>query len=62
MEHVHPQEVFMPDSAAIPAQAHDRGRQEYGGAIGQHRDELITPALMLDIDAAQRTSTAWRVS
>jgi D-serine deaminase-like pyridoxal phosphate-dependent protein len=52
--HVHPQEVFMPDSAAILQQAYDRARHEYGGAIGQHRDELITPALMLDIDAAQR--------
>jgi D-serine deaminase-like pyridoxal phosphate-dependent protein len=44
----------MPDSAAILQQAYDRARHEYGGAIGQHRDELITPALMLDIDAAQR--------
>ena len=44
----------MPDSAAILQKAYDRARHEYGGAIGQHRDELITPALMLDIDAAQR--------
>ena len=44
----------MPDSAAILQKAYDRARDEYGGAIGQHRDELITPALMLDIDAAQR--------
>ena len=51
--HVHPQEVFMPDSAAILQKAYDRARHEYGGAIGQHRNELITPALMLDIDAAQ---------
>jgi D-serine deaminase-like pyridoxal phosphate-dependent protein len=44
----------MPDSAAILRQAYDRVRQEYGGAIGQRRAELITPALVLDIDAAQR--------
>ena len=44
----------MPDSAAILQEAYDRARREYGGAIGQQRDELITPALVLDIDAAQR--------
>jgi D-serine deaminase-like pyridoxal phosphate-dependent protein len=44
----------MPDSAAILRQSYDRVRQEYGGAIGQRRAELITPALVLDIDAAQR--------
>ena len=44
----------MQDSAAILQEAYDRARHEYGGAIGQHRDELITPALVLDIDAAQR--------
>ena len=44
----------MPDSARILAQAYERARQEYGAAIGQRRDELITPALVLDIDAAQR--------
>ena len=32
--HVLPQEVFMPDSAAILQQAYDRARHEYGGAIG----------------------------
>jgi D-serine deaminase-like pyridoxal phosphate-dependent protein len=44
----------MPDFAPILQEAYDRVRHEYGGAIGQHRDELITPALVLDIDAAQR--------
>ena len=44
----------MQDSAAILQETYDRARHEYGGAIGQHRDELITPALVLDIDAAQR--------
>ena len=44
----------MPDSARILAQAYEQARQEYGEAIGRRRDELITPALVLDIDAAQR--------
>jgi D-serine deaminase-like pyridoxal phosphate-dependent protein len=44
----------MPDSAPALQEAYDRVRHEYRGAIGQHRDELITPALVLDIDAAQR--------
>ena len=44
----------MPDPARTLQEAYDRVRNEYGGAIGQWRDELITPALVLDIDAAQR--------
>ena len=44
----------MPDSAPILSQAYERARQEYGEAVGRRRDELITPALVLDIDAAQR--------
>jgi D-serine deaminase-like pyridoxal phosphate-dependent protein len=44
----------MPGSARILSQAYERVRQEYGGAISQRRDELVTPALVLDIDAAQR--------
>ena len=44
----------MPDPARILQQAYDNVRHEYGTAIGQRRDELITPALVLDIDAAQR--------
>ena len=44
----------MPDPARTLQEAYDRVRNEYGGAIGQRRDELITPALVLDIDAAQR--------
>src|SRR5712691_13049246 len=44
----------MLDSAPIVQQAHERVRHEYRDAIGQRRDELITPALVLDIDAAQR--------
>src|SRR5260370_37809080 len=44
----------MPDPARILHDAYEQARHEYGGAIGQRRDELITPALVLDIDAAQR--------
>jgi D-serine deaminase-like pyridoxal phosphate-dependent protein len=44
----------MPDSARILRDAYERARQEYGWAIGQRRDDLISPALVLDIDAAQR--------
>jgi D-serine deaminase-like pyridoxal phosphate-dependent protein len=44
----------MPDSAPVLREAYDRVMREYGGAIGQRREELVTPALVLDIDAAQR--------
>jgi D-serine deaminase-like pyridoxal phosphate-dependent protein len=44
----------MPDSAQVLREAYDRVRHQYGGAIGQRREELVTPALVLDIDAAQR--------
>jgi D-serine deaminase-like pyridoxal phosphate-dependent protein len=44
----------MLDSAPILAKARDRVRQQNGAAIGRSRGELITPALVLDIDAAQR--------
>ena len=44
----------MPDSAPVLREAYDRVRHEYGDAIGQRREELVTPALVLDIDAAQR--------
>src|SRR6201986_3685999 len=44
----------MPDPARILQESYDRARQEYGAAIGQPRAELVTPALVLDIDAAQR--------
>jgi D-serine deaminase-like pyridoxal phosphate-dependent protein len=44
----------MPDPAQTLHDAYEQARHDYGGAIGQRRDELITPALVLDIDAAQR--------
>ena len=44
----------MPDPARILPEAYDNVRREYAAAIGQRRDELITPALVLDVDSAQR--------
>ncbi len=44
----------MPNSAPTVQQAHDHVRHQYGHDIGRRREELITPALVLDIDAAQR--------
>ena len=44
----------MPDFAPILQEAHERVRREYGAAIGRRREELVTPALVLDVDAAQR--------
>ena len=44
----------MLDSAPILTQARERVRRQNGGAVGRSREELITPALVLDIDAAQR--------
>ena len=44
----------MLETAPILAKARERVRAQYGAAIGSPREELITPALVLDIDAAQR--------
>src|SRR5579859_4354047 len=44
----------MPDAAPLLAEYRDRVMRQYGQAIGQRREELVTPALVLDIDAAQR--------
>ena len=44
----------MLDAAQILDEAYERARREYGDAIGQRREDLVTPALVLDIDAAQR--------
>src|SRR5512143_46400 len=32
----------------------ERVRRDYGGAIGRHRTEVVTPALILDLPAAKR--------
>jgi len=44
----------MPDITPLLDETRERVLRQYGYAIGQHRDELVTPALVLDIDAAQR--------
>jgi D-serine deaminase-like pyridoxal phosphate-dependent protein len=38
-------------------ETYDRVRREYGSAIGRHRAELVTPALLLDLPAARRNIT-----
>lgn len=44
----------MPDYASLLDQARERTARQYSCAIGRRRDELVTPALVLDVDAAQR--------
>jgi D-serine deaminase-like pyridoxal phosphate-dependent protein len=44
----------MLDRLSLLAETRDRVQREYADAIGRRRDELVTPALVLDIDAAQR--------
>jgi D-serine deaminase-like pyridoxal phosphate-dependent protein len=38
----------------VLGETQDRVRRAYGGAIGRRREELITPALILDLAAARR--------
>ena len=40
--------------ADVLQEAHERVRDAYGGAIGRHRHEVVTPALLLDLPAARR--------
>jgi len=44
----------VPDPAQILQESYDQVRRDYGAAIGRRRAELVTPALVLDIEAAQR--------
>jgi len=46
----------MPNSAPTVQQAHDHVRHQYGHDIGRRREELITPALVLDIDETSLTN------
>lgn len=39
-------------------EARDRVHEAYGGAIGRHRSEVVTPALILDLPAARRNIEA----
>jgi D-serine deaminase-like pyridoxal phosphate-dependent protein len=43
-----------PSRTGIIGPATERVRAMYGGAIGRRREELVTPALVLDVEAAQR--------
>ena len=43
-----------PVCAPILAAAREEVMRQYGGAVGRCREELITPALVPDVDAAQR--------
>ena len=38
-------------------ETYDRVRREYGGAVGRRREQLVTPALVLDLPAAKRNIT-----
>ena len=42
------------DVQDVLRETQDRVRRAYGAAIGRRRDEVITPALILDLPAAQR--------
>ena len=44
----------MKNLAAVLGEARERVLHQYGGDIGRRRSELATPALVLDVDAAQR--------
>src|SRR5260370_22125756 len=44
----------MPEFASLLQEARERVRRQYGHAIGRRREELVTPALVLGIDVAQR--------
>ena len=44
----------MPDAVALLVEYRDRVMRQYGQAVGRRREDLVTPALVLDIDAAQR--------
>lgn len=44
----------MPDPEQVLRQIDDQVHRDYGDSIGKRREELITPALVLDIDVAQR--------
>jgi D-serine deaminase-like pyridoxal phosphate-dependent protein len=41
-------------AATLLQEARDQVKRQYGTALGQRREELVTPALVLDIDAAER--------
>ncbi|HUB42416.1 MAG TPA: alanine racemase, partial [Streptosporangiaceae bacterium] len=42
------------DAATLLHETRERAQREYGHVIGRRREEIVTPALVLDVDAAQR--------
>jgi D-serine deaminase-like pyridoxal phosphate-dependent protein len=42
------------DAATLLQETRERVQREYGHAIGRRREEIATPALVLDVEAAQR--------
>jgi hypothetical protein len=44
----------MLELAPVVREMREHVLRRYGGDIGRRREELITPALVLDLDAAQR--------
>ena len=42
------------DAKGVIDETRERVRNAYGSAIGRHREEVVTPALILDLDAARR--------
>ena len=52
----------MTTHASLLDEAGDSVLRQYGDDIGKRREELTTPALVLDIEAAQRNIDTWRAS
>jgi D-serine deaminase-like pyridoxal phosphate-dependent protein len=49
--------VDISQAADVVAAANERVRRSYGSAVGRHRSEVVTPALILDLPAARRNIT-----
>jgi D-serine deaminase-like pyridoxal phosphate-dependent protein len=49
--------VDISGAAEVLREANERVRRVYGGAIGRRRSEVVTPALILDLPAAERNIT-----
>ena len=49
--------VDISEAADVLQERHDQVRRAYGSAIGKHRFDLVTPALILDLPAARRNIT-----
>jgi D-serine deaminase-like pyridoxal phosphate-dependent protein len=46
--------IDISEAADVLQEVHDRVRRAYGDAIGRHRREVVTPALLLDLPIARR--------